>query len=555
MKENILKTDTVQGTTINTLKKRSKVETITSNILAVLAFIAFGFIAVMSIIQTCVFDPANYNSEVILFNFDLIPINIVVFLLFGVIVYKANKSYDFFAKVNMKFMYGGMFVYVLALGLLWIFSVWQIPGADSANIFETATEVIKGDYSSLHDGGESYFSSYYNEISYYNFYPFQLGFVFICEIIYRIFGTETSMPVQVINVICTALAYCGIARITKAVFKKKSIEFFSIILLLTCIQPILFCSFPYGNIIGMCFSIWASYFLIRYMQSVNYLLLIPCTILLTIAVLAKYNNLIYVVAFAIVLLIHTISKRKIQSVAFALLLCIITVSANNLVIMSYENRADVDLKDGVPQIMYLGMGLNESYMAPGWYSGKFMGYYRDFNCDSELTTYKVQEDISSSLNKFSEDPGFAVEFFTNKIISQWHEPTYESIWVSKSKSHLKEIPAYVESIYNGNTGQVLDVYFNQYTQIVFLFFAIGLIYLLVRKKANAETILLPLVLLGAFGYHLLFEAKSQYALTYIILLIPTASFGIKALIIDNADKFKQFISKLKTLHTTKGPAE
>ena len=32
-----------------------------------------------------------------------------------------------------------------------------------------------------------------------------------------------------------------------------------------------------------------------------------------------------------------------------------------------------------------------------------------------------------------------IDFFSKKIISQWNEPTYESIWVSKVKSHTNEL--------------------------------------------------------------------------------------------------------------------
>ena len=46
----------------------------------------------------------------------------------------------------------------------------------------------------------------------------------------------------------------------------------------------------------------------------------------------------------------------------------------------------------------------------------------------------------------------------------------------------------------------------------------------------SETILLPLILLGGFGYHLLFEAKSQYALTYLPLLLPIAAYGLNTLL-------------------------
>ena len=537
-----------QAINVDTLKKRSKIETIVTGIFAILSFIAFGYIAVMSFIQTSMFDPENYEVEIILYNFDNIALNIVTLVFFLIALFCLNKAYDFFAKINMKLMYCGLFAYVLILGIIWIFSVWQIPGADSANIFETATEIINGDYSSLHNGGDSYFSSYYNEVSYYNYYPFQLGFVFICEMIYRVFGTETSMPLQVINVICLAFAYCGIARISKVVFKRKSVEFISIIFLLTCFQPVLFCSFPYGNIIGMSCCIWASYFLIRYFQSIKYIYIIPCGLLLSVGVLAKYNNLIYVVAFAIMLLIHTISRKKLQSLAVALVLCIVSLSASNLVIMSYEKRANVELKSGVSQLLYLGMGLNESHMAPGWYSGKYMGYYRDNNCDSEIANRLAIEDIKLSLEKFADDGLYTYEFFSKKILSQWNEPTYASIWVSKTKDHLIEPNDLANSIYNGNTGQFFEAYFNQYMQILYLLFAAGLICLFIKRKTNTETMLMPLVLLGAFGYHLLFEAKSQYSLVYIILFIPTASYAIQSLLIDNYGKLENLISKLKTAH-------
>jgi len=542
------KTSSTSQTSVVTLEKTSKFETIVTGVFAVLTFIAFGFIAIMSLIQTCVFDVEYYEVEKILFNFDNIALNLIAILVFGGILLYLNKVYDFFSKINMKFMYAGLFVYVTALGLFWIFSVWQIPGADSANIFETATEVIKGDYSSLRNGEDFYFSEYYNNISYYNYYPFQLGFVFISEIIYRIFGTENSMPLQFINVICMALSYCCIARITKVIFKRKSVEFFSMILLLGCFQPILFCSFPYGNIIGMTCCIWATYFLIRYFQTEKYIYIIPCGVLLAIGVLAKYNNLIYVAAFAIMLIIHTVSKKKLQSIAVALILCIVSVSASNLVIMSYEKRANVKFESGVSQLLYLGMGLNDTSLTPGWYSGTYMGYYKDNNCNSEIANALAKEDIKMKLEKFTSDGLYTYDFFSKKILSQWNEPTYASIWVSKTKDHIKEPTAFVNSVYDGYTGKFLGFYFNQYMQIVFLLFGVGLIYLLIKKKTNILNIILPLVLLGAFGYHLLFEAKSQYSLVYIILLIPIASYAIQVTLVDNAEKIFNTVSKLKTAH-------
>ena len=45
------------------------------------------------------------------------------------------------------------------------------------------------------------------------------------------------------------------------------------------------------------------------------------------------------------------------------------------------------------------------------------------------------------------------------------------------------------------------------------------------RRRDMESSLLPLIILGGLLYHLLFEAKSQYALPYFVLMIPMAAFG------------------------------
>ena len=84
-------------------------------------------------------------------------------------------------------------------------------------------------------------------------------------------------------------------------------------------------------------------------------------------------------------------------------------------------------------------------------------------------------------------------------------------------------------------------------QILFIAFAAGIYFLFINRKTNIETVLLPLVILGAFGYHLLFEGKSQYVLTYIILMIPTASFAFECILNGKYTKIKEFVGKLKEI--------
>ena len=170
-------------------------------------------------------------------------------------------------------------------------------------------------------------------------------------------------------------------------------------------------------------------------------------------------------------------------------------------------------------------------MAPGWYTNIGMKTFMESGFDSDKANAKAKQDIDTRVKALTSNLNYGADFFSKKILSQWNEPSYESIWVSKVKSHYNGDPdSVVKSVYDGGMGKVLDFYFNLYMQALFLLFAGGMLVLLAKGRMNSAKVLLPLVLLGAFGYHLLFEGKSQYILTYIILMIPTAAWAAVTLI-------------------------
>ena len=521
--------ETTKGKKPDTVASRrwqDKLERIAVNLFSLLTFIAFGFVAIYSLFQTSVIDPDRYANEHILFNSDNLLISIPLTLLFFMAVMLCGRRYDFFAKADLRLLEVVLVLYVLIIGALWVTDVQCIPAADSANIFEAARGAVKGDYTQFRSNDVFYNHDFYNNNSYFMFYPFQLGFVFICELIFRIFGTSSAMPLEYINVVCVALAYLGIAKITMLLFRRRAVEFAAILLLAGCLQPILFTPFPYGNVMGMCCAVWACYFLIRYFRGAGPLVLIPSGALLVLSTLAKYNNMIYLVAFAVLILIHAIKEKKWQGLAFILAVCICAVGASKLIIMSYENRSGQKFTSGVSQTLYLDMGLQESYMAPGWWSSTAMQTFMSNDFDSAAANAQAKQDIGSRLDTMTSDLNYGIDFFTKKILSQWNEPSYESIWVSKVKGHYNGEPTgIVKSVYDGGMAGVLEVYFNIYMQALFLLFAGGVLVMMFSRSADLAAVLLPLVLLGGFGYHLLFEGKSQYILTYIILMIPTAAWA------------------------------
>ena len=539
--------------TVAEIENKSKFEYVVVNIICLFAFLAFGYIAIMGFFQTSVIDPTAYSAEKILYQTDNLALNLLFTAIFVGILFTMRRFYDFFAKINITALEIILVVYVVLLGFIWIFSVTSIPAADSANVYETARQAAKNQYTSLHDFTNFYNKDFYGGYSYYNFYPFQLGFVFICEIIFRIFGTTSSMPVQVINVLAVGAAYLGLAKITRLLFKRKSIEFMAIFLLALCFQPILLCTFVYGNIIGMSLGIWSCFFLIKYFRTNKWLLLIPCGILLVISTIAKYNNMIYLVAFVIMLIVHTVKEKKWQSIAFAVAICIATVGSSSLIIASYESRAGVTLANGVSQVLYFDMGLQESGRAPGWYTTTGLSLYLKNQFDDEAANKAAWEQIGQRMEAFSDDAEYTVDFFGKKILSQWNEPTFESIWVSKVKGHEVAIKGGIgEAVYDKSLGQLLELHFGLYMRVLYLLFAIGIYCLFISKKTNIQTILLPLVLMGGFGYHFLFEAKSQYILTYIPLIIPTAAYALNLVLFSDYTGLKKVIAKINEIPQTVG---
>ena len=556
--------------TVKTVEKRNRFEMVVVNVLCLFVFLAFGYIALMAFFQTSVIDSTKYASEVILYTADIVPLNLLLTVLFVVFLFAMRRFYDFFARVNLRAMEVGMSLLVVFAGLLWVLTVRSVPAADSYNLYEAASGAAKGDYTSMQNGANFYNNAFYNGYSYFHFYPFQLGFVAFCELIYRIFGTESSMSIQILNVLAVGAAYFALARITRLLFKRKSAEFIAILLLLGCLQPVLFCTFVYGNIIGMSFAVWASLLLIKYFQTGRYRWAIGSGLLLIMATLIKYNNLIYLVAFVIMLVIHIVREKKWQSAVAAVAMIVAVLGSNALVIMHYEGRSGIQFAEGVSQTLYLDMGLNESYMAPGWYGviakDTYINYYLtpkfsgNPNASIDNANEKAKRDIDKRMNVFYDDFEYGTEFFSKKILSQWNEPTFESIWVSKVKYHTptddekarlktdiltsEQMEGLPKLVYYKSLGQALELHFNFYMQIVYIMFAAGVYMLFIHKKTCIETLLLPLVLLGAFGYHLLFEGKSQYIVTYIPLLIPTAAYAFNTMLCGKYEKVKQVVGRI-----------
>ena len=133
-------------------------------------------------------------------------------------------------------------------------------------------------------------------------------------------------------------------------------------------------------------------------------------------------------------------------------------------------------------------------------------------------------DIRDSAQKFLQNPAYAVKFYYRKIVSQWNNPTYECLWISHfENSHDAPLSPVVQSLYVGKLHSLFLFFADEYQWILFAGSALGMF--LYRKRFTLEQLVLAVIILGGFFFHILWEAKSRFILVYYILLIPYAAAG------------------------------
>ena len=162
----------------------------------------------------------------------------------------------------------------------------------------------------------------------------------------------------------------------------------------------------------------------------------------------------------------------------------------------------------------------------GWYNGYNRNIYKKNQYDSEKAKDNIKNDLSKTINKLKDNPKYTVEFFYKKIVSQWNNPTFQCFWINNSRrtGTGKEKPAIVKSI-NGY-GKVNKVIFEcmNIIQSIILFGAT--IFMLTNfKKNNIKQLIFAVMFIGGFLFHLIWEAKCQYTITYFVLLIPYSIRG------------------------------
>ncbi len=175
----------------------------------------------------------------------------------------------------------------------------------------------------------------------------------------------------------------------------------------------------------------------------------------------------------------------------------------------------------------------------GWYNGEYAQY--SFT-DYEKAKEQYRDGIKERLSTFIHNPKYALDFYFKKICSMWTENTYSSLQINVT---LENVNYDLEKNYvEYNEAYRIENYLVLFYQkaLILLIFGCSVIAIIQnRKNLSNEVLLLLMIFIGGFLFHILWEAKSRYIIPYIVPLIPIAAIELKI----NKNKFNYLFKDIK----------
>lgn len=489
-------------------------------IVAGLLGIVFAYLLAYGMLRTSVFDPAAPTSEHVLYVWDNAAVNLAMLLGWLVLMRLALR---FEGRIRLGWLTGIALGVTFALGVAWVLVLRAVPINDPGILYYTAAELTRGDPSEL----------WRHEV-YLRTNPFQAGYLQYSELLQRVFGRHSYVPQGLLNAAFLTAAYGALMDLTWRSLRDRRVQVAATLMLVLCVQPVCYTTFLYGNLPGLCLSLWALDCLLRWVSGGRRRWIVPALMLMALAVVLKPNYLIFALAASLVTTLYALGTRRLGVLVVCAGLLVAPMAADQLVRLALEKRTGFSLGEGAPQPTWLAMGMQEGPLAPGWYNRYSLTLMERAELDPDTALALNRQDIAQRLSDFAADPAYALSFYHQKMVSQWAETTFESLLVNRVMPNESPFPALVDSLLSGGGSRALSLYMEGYTLTLYLGFAAGTALLamgLLRRKAWAwprlyAPLALMVAVLGGFLYHMLFEAKSQYLMIYLPMMAPLGAWGL-----------------------------
>lgn len=422
-------------------------------------------------------------------------------------------------KVRITWVTIGIGILYLAIGALLILLTRYYPISDSAKILRIAEQLVNGD-----------FSEFRRNEGYLWRYPDQLGIIFFYYIVSLFFGKYNYLVLQFINLMAaTAIGFIS-QKICNILWGKNWIRAVGVQLLYFAFIPLLFyVTYIYGTILGVCLSLLAIYYEIKYVKYRKIANILCAGVFISLAIMLKTNSMIMLVAMLIFLVYDMIMEKEKIRTALAL---IILISVQILFVQGLHlfmsNKTGMEISTGMPKLAWVAMGLQESRLAPGTWNGHSVSLYEEAGYDYDKANKLAIESIEDSVEEMWRDRSQTLLWFGKKMAFQWNDPFWGMNEMIRNRESDIIIPHFILSIINGKINYYLWLYLNCLQTIILT----GSIFylLLYRSKVPRESLILYVAFLGGFIFHIFWEAKREYTLPYFLIIFPYCVQGYLLLI-------------------------
>jgi len=320
-----------------------------------------------------------------------------------------------------------MSIFAIFLSATFVFLAQRTMTGDTERLIIAANNFLQDDFSAFHQGG------------YLFRYPYQLGLAFWFEAVFYLFGPSQVIVIRLMNAVMVGGAVYLVYKIVLLLSERKrysaNLAMLAVILAALWLPLSLFANFAYGSVAAVCFGLMAIYFWLVFLRSDKWFSwqLVVASLSIMVAILLRSNSLIILVAMLLVGVFQAINSWKIRPILGTIVL-ILTVSLGSSILVGFYDWRTGGLASangsGAPKYVWLAMGLQESGSGAGWYNGYPRAAYDGNNFNADKTIAQSKSDIRKSLTNFLNKPQYASQFFTEKVLSQWAEPTHQGVWIA-----------------------------------------------------------------------------------------------------------------------------
>lgn len=443
---------------------------------------------------------------------------LIIFVCAILIKFKESKSYERLTKkvqddtsfIQIRFV---LLATIFAGCTVWILSTQFVPGVDEWAVQDITSRAIRGDFSD------------FQSMAYMDQYPNQWGLFIVSYIIALLFGAQNYLILQIFIAFAITIVFKELSEITALLGVGRIGQ------LVVIGVGILYIPFPiysimvYGNMIGVAMALTAVKYELRYFQKSTFDDAIKCGICIAFGILFKSNMEIYFLA-----LLFTASIELFYTPRNALKLIVVLIAA--FLLQSVGIKLIISWLTGctpnqhIPATAWVAMGLQDGDLAPGWWNSYTVNSYYECGGDVALHSLVVKSNIVESIRAFIQNPSYAVEFFSKKILSTWANPSFQCFGTIRNGSYVYT-PVWVRFILSYHGQYYIGIYLNAFCFV--LYFG-ALLDMLFAKMGNLEHLILPMVFVGGFIFYLFWETKARYGLMFFVALLPHSIRGYSLLI-------------------------